>query len=143
MVTHEQIEPILRTSRTTEALLCPTASRNALESVFDDAGGRVRAVVLVSPGNPSGTIVPEALGRAVLRECAARGVWRGDAERGRGAARGRHARAGRLQVEVPNQPVLVPVHAHLAPRRRRRHAFLLAGERDEAMRDRARRKDRA
>ena len=50
-------------------------SLGALRGALDDAGGRVRAVVLVSPGNPSGTIVPEALGRAVLRECAARGVW--------------------------------------------------------------------
>ncbi|KAG8467753.1 hypothetical protein KFE25_006805 [Diacronema lutheri] len=38
-------------------------------------GGRLRALVLTSPGNPSGAVIPERLLRALVLEAIAHGLW--------------------------------------------------------------------
>lgn len=47
----------------------------AVRDAFTRAGSRIKAVVLTSPSNPSGAVCPEAVGRALQRECAGNGAW--------------------------------------------------------------------
>lgn len=47
----------------------------AFEQAMASAGALLRAVVLVSPGNPSGAVLPEATMGAVSEACARRRAW--------------------------------------------------------------------
>ena len=51
----------------------PDASR--LRAALQHGGGRVRAVVLVSPSNPSGAVCGAALQARIRAECAMAGAW--------------------------------------------------------------------